>query len=147
MEIVRRRLPVLVAVAAVLVVVLATALGFCAGRSTDSPAPTATSAVPVAGAKTPVSGLPTVAVAKLPQQARDTLALIDKGGPYPYDRDGIVFGNNERLLPPQNRGYYHEYTVPTPGSRDRGARRLIVGQNGDIYYTDDHYESFRQVLR
>jgi ribonuclease T1 len=142
MEIARRRLPVLVAVAAVLVVVLATALGFCAGRNTDSPVER-----PAAGTSTPVSGLPTVTVDKLPQQARDTLALIDKGGPYPYDRDGIVFGNNERLLPQKARGYYREYTVPTPGSRDRGARRLVVGEDGDIYYSDDHYESFQQVVR
>jgi len=145
MEITRRRLPALVAVAAVLVVLLATLLGFCAGRSTDSPA--VSPPTPVASASTLVSGLATVAVAQLPQQARDTLALIDKGGPFPYDRDGIVFGNNERILPQQARGYYHEYTVPTPGSRDRGARRLVVGQSGDIYYTDDHYASFRQVLR
>jgi ribonuclease T1 len=129
---------------AVLIVVLATVLGFLAGRH-DSAAPPA--AAP-SSASTPVSGLPTVAVAALPVQARDTLALIDKGGPFPYDRDGITFSNAERLLPQQARGYYREYTVPTPGSRDRGARRLVVGSRGDVYYTDDHYaSSFRQVLR
>jgi len=143
----RRRLMVLGATAAVLVVLLATLLGFCAGHGSapDGSAPVATNSV--SSAQTPVSGLRTVAMAELPQQARDTLALIDKGGPFPYDRDGIVFGNNERILPQRQRGYYREYTVPTPGSRDRGARRLVVGGGGDVYYTDDHYESFRQVLR
>ena len=135
----RRRWLVLGALGAVLVVVLATLFGFLAGRSHVSPPPAVVS--------TPVSGLPTVALSALPSQARDTLALIDKGGPFPYDRDGIVFANAERLLPSQPRGYYHEYTVATPGSRDRGTRRLIVGAGGDIYYTDDHYASFRQVLR
>jgi len=100
-----------------------------------------------AGAATPVSGLPTVKVQELPKEAVATLELIDKGGPFPYDKDGSTFGNLEGLLPKQQRGYYREYTVPTPGSRDRGARRLVVGRGGDIYYTTDHYESFRQVLR
>jgi len=84
---------------------------------------------------------------QLPPEAAQTLALIDHGGPFPYDRDGITFANQERLLPQRPNGYYREYTVPTPGSRDRGARRLVVGREGDVYYTDDHYESFRQVLR
>lgn len=100
-----------------------------------------------AAASTPVSGLSTVKVQELPKEAVTTLALIDKGGPFPYDKDGATFGNLEGLLPKQQRGYYREYTVPTPGSRDRGARRLVVGRGGDIYYTADHYESFRQVLR
>jgi ribonuclease T1 len=138
----RRRLLTLGAAAAVIVLLIAGLLGYCARRSTvPDGAPAAT------GVATPVSGLRTVAAATLPQQARDTLALIDKGGPFPYDRDGIVFGNNEGILPNHPRGYYHEYTVPTPGERDRGARRLVVGKDGDVYYTDDHYESFRQVLR
>jgi ribonuclease T1 len=134
---------VLGAIAAVLVVVLATLIGFLAGRHNAQPPFTPGPSA----ASTPVSGLPTVAVAALPVQARDTLVLIDKGGPFPFDRDGIVFFNAERLLPQQVRGYYHEYTVPTPGSRDRGVRRLVVGAGGDVYYTDDHYASFRQVLR
>ena len=91
--------------------------------------------------------LATVQASRLPAEARQTLALIDKGGPFPYARDGVVFGNYEGLLPGQQRGYYHEYTVRTPGSRDRGARRIVTGQGGEIYYTDDHYESFRAVLR
>ncbi|MFI2201351.1 ribonuclease domain-containing protein [Streptomyces sp. NPDC020192] len=103
----------------------------------------------VTGAATPAwaKGMATVQVSALPAEARQTLALIDKGGPYPYARDGIVFGNFEGRLPTHQRGYYHEYTVKTPGSRDRGARRIITGNGGEIYYTDDHYNSFRAVLR
>lgn len=138
----RQRTIILGAVGAVLVVALATVLGFLAGRHDSSPSPAAPSSV-----STPVSGLPTVPVAQLPSQARDTLVLIDKGGPFPYSRDGIVFANAERILPARERGYYHEYTVPTPGSRDRGARRIVAGTGGDLYYTDDHYASFRQILR
>ncbi|MFI2436645.1 ribonuclease domain-containing protein [Streptomyces sp. NPDC018693] len=92
-------------------------------------------------------GLATVREADLPAEARDTLALVDRGGPYPYAKDGAVFGNFEKRLPERRRGYYHEYTVATPGSRDRGARRVVTGQGGEIYYTDDHYDSFRAVLR
>ncbi|OXY90485.1 ribonuclease domain-containing protein [Streptomyces diastatochromogenes] len=101
------------------------------------------------GASTPAwaQGMGTVQESRLPAEARQTLALIDKGGPFPYARDGVVFGNFEGLLPKHQRGYYHEYTVKTPGSRDRGARRIVTGQSGEIYYTDDHYNSFRAVLR
>lgn len=86
-----------------------------------------------------------VTVAQLPAEARATLALIRKGGPFPYARDGAVFGNREGLLPPQRRGYYREYTVKTPGERTRGARRIIWGAGGDFYYTDDHYNHFRRI--
>ncbi|HQR48394.1 MAG TPA: ribonuclease domain-containing protein [Steroidobacteraceae bacterium] len=83
----------------------------------------------------------------LPPEAVDTLEAIRRGGPFPYARDGVVFQNRERLLPAQPAGYYREYTVPTPGSADRGARRIVTG--GDppeaYYYTDDHYRSFRRV--
>ncbi|UXX92544.1 ribonuclease N [Streptomyces sp. AD2-2] len=89
----------------------------------------------------------TVRLSQLPAEARRTVALIDRGGPFPYAKDGVVFGNYEKLLPRQKRGFYHEYTVRTPGSRDRGARRIVTGQDGEIYYTDDHYKSFRTVLR
>jgi ribonuclease T1 len=92
-------------------------------------------------------GLPAVPAAALPAEARATLVLIDRGGPFPYAKDGAVFGNFERELPGQARGYYHEYTVRTPGERDRGARRIVTGQRGEIYYTDDHYNSFKAVLR
>jgi ribonuclease T1 len=97
--------------------------------------------------RTPRSDLPGVAVADLPPQARDALAVIDRGGPYPYSQDNTVFSNVERLLPARRTGYYREYTVLTPGSATRGTRRLVVGADGDIFYTDDHYQSFRQVLR
>ncbi|WP_449428842.1 ribonuclease domain-containing protein [Rhodanobacter umsongensis] len=81
----------------------------------------------------------------LPPQARDTLALIARGGPFPHSQDGVVFGNYEHLLPEQPRGYYHEYTVETPGASTRGARRIITGGAPAViyYYTDDHYRSFR----
>ncbi|WAZ20400.1 ribonuclease N [Streptomyces cinnabarinus] len=90
-------------------------------------------------------GMATVGVADLPDEARETLRLIDDGGPFPYPRDGSVFGNREGLLPERARGYYREYTVPTPGSPDRGARRIVAGRAGELYYTDDHYRSFRVV--
>jgi guanyl-specific ribonuclease Sa len=91
----------------------------------------------------------TVPAAQLPEEARTTLRLIDAGGPYPYRRDGIVFQNRERRLPEQTKGYYREYTVQTPGSRDRGARRIITGGRPPVvfYYTADHYKSFRLVQR
>ncbi|MEV7557141.1 ribonuclease domain-containing protein [Streptomyces sp. NPDC048331] len=92
-------------------------------------------------------GMATVRADGLPRQARDVLALIDKGGPYPYRQDGTVFGNFEKALPKQKRGYYHEYTVRTPGERDRGARRIVTGEGGEFYYTDDHYDTFKAVLR
>jgi ribonuclease T1 len=86
-----------------------------------------------------------VAAAELPAQARETIALIRKGGPFPYERDGIVFGNFEKLLPLKERGYYREYTVRTPGVKGRGARRIVSGGSGELYYTDDHYQSFRRI--
>ncbi len=82
---------------------------------------------------------------ELPKEAAKTLRLIEQGGPFPYQRDGAVFGNFERRLPNQERGYYKEYTVPTPGARDRGARRIIAGRNGEYYYTGDHYKTFRRI--
>ncbi|MFE3117262.1 ribonuclease domain-containing protein [Streptomyces niveus] len=81
----------------------------------------------------------------LPSQAHDTLDLIDQGGPYPYPQDGGVFQNREGLLPQQSTGYYHEYTVKTPGSPDRGARRIVTGNTQQDYYTADHYASFDLV--
>lgn len=82
----------------------------------------------------------------LPREARATLALIKAGGPFPYSRDGAVFGNREALLPKRERGYYREYTVKTPGAKDRGARRIVAGRAGEFYYTDDHYRSFRRII-
>ncbi len=86
-----------------------------------------------------------VAAAELPPEARETLSLIKQGGPFPYARDGVVFSNREHRLPPQPRGYYHEYTVKTPGSRDRGPRRIVCGPPPECYYTGDHYRTFRRV--
>lgn len=94
----------------------------------------------------PDSGLRLVAETDLPAEARTTLGLIQQGGPFPYPgRDGAVFENRERILPSHPRGYYHEYTVKTPGSGDRGARRIIAGGEGEYYYTADHYASFVRV--
>lgn len=88
----------------------------------------------------------TAALSTLPSEVRATVQLIQRGGPFPYPRnDGVVFHNNEHHLPREPDGYYREYTVPTPGSPDRGARRLIVGRSGEYWYTSDHYESFRRV--
>lgn len=86
-------------------------------------------------------------IAQLPAEARDTLALIARGGPFPHRRDGIVFNNYERRLPAAPRGYYREYTVPTPGRRDRGPRRIVTGGNPPVvfYYTGDHYRSFYRI--
>ena len=95
----------------------------------------------------PVNQLALINVAELPPEVLQTLQLIERGGPFPYDRDGIVFGNFERRLPKQPRGYYREYTVPTPGARNRGARRLIVGDQGAVYYyTGDHYQTFQRII-
>lgn len=87
-----------------------------------------------------------VAVAELPPEARETIALIRDGGPFPYGRDGSVFANREGLLPPAPRGSYREYTVRTPGRRDRGARRIVSAAGGELFYTADHYRSFRRIL-
>jgi ribonuclease T1 len=93
----------------------------------------------------------TVALADLPAEARQTEKLIRSGGPFPYAKDGTVFGNRERLLPREPRGWYREYTVKTPGSRDRGARRIVCGGEppqtpNACYYTADHYASFRRIV-
>lgn len=100
----------------------------------------------------PDSGPATVASAELPAEARHTEQLIRSGGPFPYAKDGTVFGNRERLLPRERRGYYREYTVKTPGSRDRGARRIVCGGAQPTlpdacYYTADHYSSFRRIVQ
>jgi ribonuclease T1 len=93
-------------------------------------------------------------LAELPPEARETLALIKRGGPFPYRKDGAVFFNREQRLPRQPRGYYTEYTVRTPRARDRGPRRIVAGRgaagdpatSGEYWYTDDHYETFRRIL-
>lgn len=91
------------------------------------------------------SAIPEVAASDLPAEARATIERIRKGGPFPHRRDGIVFGNFEERLPIQARGYYREYTVRTPGAKDRGALRIVAGKGGELYYTDDHYNSFRRI--
>ena len=93
-----------------------------------------------------------VGLSSLPVEARETERLVRSGGPFPYPKDGTVFGNRERLLPLQRRGHYREYTVKTPGSRDRGARRIVCGGRQPTapeacYYTDDHYTSFRRIVQ
>jgi len=91
-------------------------------------------------------GIPTISVQHLPPEARTTIGLIRSGGPFPYRQDGVVFQNREHLLPREPTGYYHEYTVETPGSPDRGARRIIRARDGTMYYTADHYDSFQRVV-
>ncbi len=92
-----------------------------------------------------------IAATDLPREARETLMLIRHGGPFPHRQDGVTFGNREKLLPARPRGYYREYTVSTPGAKDRGARRIVSGSGGDqkdadeFWYTEDHYKSFQRI--
>lgn len=103
---------------------------------------------PAQTAVDPETGLTVVELATLPVEAQRTVALIDRGGPFPYAQDGAVFGNRERLLPIQEAGYYREYTVATAGESDRGPRRIVTGDNDrQLFYTDDHYTSFARVRR
>lgn len=127
-----------------------------AASSSAAPAPeapvpgpatvSASAKVPGAGAAPGnPSGLPAIKESALPAEARRTLALIRAGGPYSYSQDDKTFGNFERILPRQKSGYYREYTVPTPGESDRGARRIVTGAGGEKYYTQDHYDSFKFI--
>ncbi len=105
-----------------------------------------------AKAQAPAAVLQTVTLTALPAQGRDMMALIEKGGPFKYDKDGTVFGNREKFLPARQRGYYREYTVRTPGESSRGARRIVCGGQQPrapdaCFYTDDHYGSFRQIVQ
>jgi ribonuclease T1 len=123
----------------------------CSASSEPTTAPstsTATSTAASPGSYTgvdPESGLPWVARSALPPEALATLDEIAAGPPYPYDRDGITFENREGLLPEQEYGYYEEFTVVTPRSADRGARRIVWGLQDELYYTDDHYQSFERI--
>jgi ribonuclease T1 len=133
----RTRRPLIALV--VLVAALAVGYGLRAGGSgsgphaSGTPGASATRAAPVA-------------LSALPSQAAQTLRLIEQGGPFPYPRnDGVVFHNDEGRLPHEPDGYYREYTVPTPGASDRGARRLIIGRDGRVWYTGNHYASFQEV--
>ena len=118
---------------------------------TGSPTPAVSSSAeagqgsPGAAAPANPSGLAAVNESRLPAEARQTLASIRAGGPYRYSQDNKTFGNFERILPRRDSGYYREYTVPTPGESDRGARRIITGSGGEKYYTEDHYESFKFI--
>jgi guanyl-specific ribonuclease Sa len=120
-------------------VVLVLAGWFTQSQLTDEPPPPSQSSQSQ-------SGMRERALSDLPAEAAVTWQLIERGGPFPHpEDDGKVFGNREGLLPDQDRGYYHEYTVETPGSDDRGARRLVTGAADEVYYTGDHYESFVKV--
>ena len=147
----RRRVPAWVVVALVVGAVVLWALARTgSGEFLDPPAALPSQSVtagPSSGTTgpTPDSGLPTVAESALPDEAATTLALIRAGGPFPHEEDGGTFGNRERLLPRQQGGYYREFTVETPGEDDRGPRRIVAGAQGDLYWTTDHYASFRQV--
>lgn len=114
---------------------------------TPTPTPSPTQAPDDMPATDPDSGLSYVALGDLPPEAAQTVDLIDAGGPFPYEKDGSTFGNYEGLLPDRPDGYYSEYTVETPGSDDRGARRIVAGSQGELYWTEDHYESFERIWR
>ena len=131
----------------VLVAVLAVAGWWLQHDNGDEPPAAEPSATSTAAADDPASGLPYVDLADLPPEAAEVVHLIDQGGPFPYDKDGSTFGNYEGLLPDRPDGYYREYTVDTPGSDDRGARRIIGGAEGELYWTGDHYESFEVIRR
>lgn len=123
--------------------VLAALVGYLYLQRSQAPAP----ATPTAGTATSGDGARSAGVPDfLPREARATLALIARGGPFPHAQDGATFGNYEHLLPAAPRGYYREYTVATPGARDRGARRIVAGGSPPVeyFYTDDHYRSFRR---
>jgi ribonuclease T1 len=128
---------------ALLALLIAAVVGLagCGGSSSKS-----SSAVSAAMAVKP-AGMGAIAQANLPAEARDVIRRIDAGGSFQYRQDGVTFQNREGLLPSEPSGYYREYTVATPGVVDRGARRLILGRQGELYYTPDHYRSFLWVIR
>ena len=133
-------------VPALLVAALAVVLGACSVGTASSSRPMAPSQAAGPAATTDLrSGLPIVHVADLPPEAATTLALISTGGPFPYRQDGAVFQNREGILPSRAAGHYREYTVPTPGEGDRGARRIVTGADGERYWTADHYASFAWI--
>ena len=139
----------------VVVVALLTGVWLISDRSSDGlPDDSSGAATPTVSASPEIdsevdseSGLPLVALDDLPPEAAETVDLIDHGGGFPYDEDGGPFGNREGLLPDEGAGYYREYTVRTPGSPDRGARRIVAGDGGELYWTADHYASFSRIIR
>jgi ribonuclease T1 len=153
----RARADVRALAAALLVLLLAVVLGGCSGTAGEAPAAGISETSGASdGALFRDGGFAleppsdwvddTVPLAGLPPEALETLELIATGGPYPYRQDGSTFHNREGFLPDRRGGYYQEFTVETPGSPDRGARRLVVGDTIEVYYTDDHYASFRFVV-
>ena len=124
-----------------LLVLAAAAILLIAGNDGEDGTGTATATVATVATTESGTAIPTDQRAAI----GEVLRLIDAGGPFPYEEDGAVFSNREGLLPDQPSGYYHEYTVETPGSPDRGARRLVTGEGGEIYYTSDHYGSFVKI--
>lgn len=152
-----------VVVAVLVVGLVAVLVGLVGPGGSDAvPAGSSTPARPVPGAgpdgpsspaarpagRDPESGLRVVALGDLPREAQQTVALIDQGGPFPYSQDGVTFGNYEKVLPAHPRGWYREYTVRTPGERDRGPRRIVTGDDDrQLFYTGDHYASFVRVTR
>ncbi|GAA1971893.1 ribonuclease domain-containing protein [Kitasatospora viridis] len=140
-----------IVVAVVLAVAVALAAAYAMGRHQPAARPavgaTAVTSTRAAAGPSPKPGPGQGGVCRtrLPSQAQDTIALIAKGGPFPYRSDGIVFDNREGRLPKQPGAYYHEYTVVTPGAGDRGARRIVTGGAGEEYWTQDHYASFQLV--
>ena len=142
----RNTLPLLLAALVVLALIAFGGTGVLGEFTQGTTTEVTSSAAPRPGvAADNPSGLPEVRESALPGEARNTLALIRAGGPFRYSQDDQAFGNFERILPRKDRGYYREYTVPTPGESDRGARRIVAGDGGEKYYTDDHYETFRFI--
>jgi ribonuclease T1 len=124
----------LVTLLALVIVALAGLVG-CGGSSSSK------------GLSSSSTSTATIAESALPAEARAMIRRIDAGGPFQHRQDGVTFQNREGLLPKQASGYYREYTVDTPGAGDRGARRLIAGRQGELYYSPDHYRSFLRVVR
>ncbi|MGE3810640.1 MAG: ribonuclease domain-containing protein [Candidatus Nanopelagicales bacterium] len=139
----RRLLTLLVALVAGLLLAACGSAGD--GTTTQPGGPAVDGAASLAPAQ-PTTDLPTMTVSQLPPEGVETLRLIDSDGPFPYSKDGVTFQNREGILPKQTSGFYQEYTVETPGSDDRGARRIVTGKDGSRFYTDDHYDSFREVV-
>ena len=130
---------------ALLALVVAVGIGYGVDALHDSSRAGQSTGPSASATARPTQLTQSVALSALPAQVAQTVHLIKAGGPFPYSQDGVVFDNNEHLLPAQPHGYYHEYTVVTPGASDRATRRIVTGRNGEYFYTADHYESFRRV--
>ena len=131
-----------------LLAIVVLAIASCGSRAGPTTLTTAGPVVPSPASSLGLdadSGLPLVALVALPPEAAETMARIATDGPFPYRQDGATFENREGILPDADDGYYHEFTVETPGSADRGARRIVIGNQGEAYWTDDHYGSFWRI--